>query len=103
MAKGIFNKLALTKTFKYDIFGADNEVEFTYSLLRNKHIVEFEQCEPPSDAGFLLILRSIEDNIDDAVTLDDVKELPIGLTEKMLEDIFEFNNIDISKFKQPSA
>jgi len=100
MGEGIFSKLATTKKFTYDDINGIAPISFTYKLLSVQDQIDAQNYEPKEDAVLYLIYISIKDNIDEDVTIDDIRDIPACLVEAMFTDILEFNNIDVEKIKE---
>jgi len=100
MGEGIFSKLATPKKFTSADINGIAPISFTYKLLSVQDQIDAQNYEPKEDAVLYLIYISIKDNIDEDVTIDDIRDIPACLVEAMFTDILEFNNIDVEKIKE---
>lgn len=91
--KSMFAELVQTKDMSYDL-GNGETLELTINSLKLGDIVAIEELEGTKDK-FQIILRSLTGDIPD-LTIDDVMNIPMIVVEDMINDICEFNGIDIS-------
>jgi len=90
--KSIFAQLGRFKDLSYDI-GDGETLEVRINTLTLGDIVDIDNMEEGSKE-LELIVRSVQKSIPD-ITADDIRELPLSITQPLVEDICEFNGIEL--------
>jgi hypothetical protein len=70
------------------------DVEYVIKPLTNRHMDVFTNSKDESESEMInkLVLASLQQT-DESLTLDDVKDLPFGLSKNIIEVVMEVNEL----------